>query len=420
MGASGWREAGDLVAGDRIALARRLAEPEKSTTWSDDRLALLGQLVGDGSYLSGQPLRYTTASEENSAAVRGAAEREFGSKVTRYVGRGRWHQLLLSGNGNRWRPAGMNRWLRELGIFGQRSYEKRLPEEVYRLANRQIAVLLQHLWATDGTVHLHRQGRGGAAAVVFSTSSRGLAADVAALLLRFGIVARIHRVDQGKYRPMFTVGVSGAADQLRFATHVGGFGPRRAAIDELLRRLASIESNTNVDTLPQEVFAEVRAAMSASGITQRRMAALGGTSYGGGAHFNFAPSREVVREYADLLRSDSLRAAAQSDLFWDRVIEVVEAGEEEVFDLSVPGPACWLADGIVSHNSGALEQDADLVAFIYRDEVYNKLEDESNKRLAELIIAKHRNGETGTVPLVFFGETTTFKSQSKHEGAPPF
>jgi replicative DNA helicase len=256
--------------------------------------------------------------------------------------------------------------------------------------------------------------------VVFSTSSRGLAADVAALLLRFGIVARIHRVDQGEYRPMFTVGVSGAADQLRFATHVGGFGPRRAAIDELLRRLASIESNTNVDTLPQEVFAEVRAAMSASGITQRRMAALGGTSYGGGAHFNFAPSREVVREYADLLRSDSLRAAAQSDLFWDRVIEVVEAGEEEVFDLSVPGPACWLADGIVSHNSGALEQDADLVAFIYRDEVYNKLEDESNKRLAELIIAKHRNGETGTVPLVFFGETTTFKSQSKHEGAPPF
>jgi len=102
------------------------------------------------------------------------------------------------------------------------------------------------------------------------------------------------------------------------------------------------------------------------------------------------------------------------------VIEVVEVGEEEVFDLSVPGPACWLADGIVSHNSGALEQDADLVAFIYRAEVYNKLEDESNKRLAELIIAKHRNGETGTVPLVFFGETTTFKSQSKHEGAPPF
>ena len=55
--------------------------------------------------------------------------------------------------------------------------------------------------------------------------------------------------------------------------------------------------------------------------------------------------------------------------------------------------------------SGAIEQDADLVAFVYRDEVYNE---EAVKGEAELIILKHRNGETGTVKLVFLGETTTF------------
>ncbi len=55
--------------------------------------------------------------------------------------------------------------------------------------------------------------------------------------------------------------------------------------------------------------------------------------------------------------------------------------------------------------SGAIEQDADLVAFVYRDEVYNE---EAVKGEAELIVAKHRNGETGTVKLVFLGETTTF------------
>jgi replicative DNA helicase len=65
--------------------------------------------------------------------------------------------------------------------------------------------------------------------------------------------------------------------------------------------------------------------------------------------------------------------------------------------------------------SGSIEQDADMVAFIYRDEVYNPTEE--NKGLAELIIAKHRNGETGTVELVFLGETTSFRNLDRH-GAP--
>jgi replicative DNA helicase len=61
--------------------------------------------------------------------------------------------------------------------------------------------------------------------------------------------------------------------------------------------------------------------------------------------------------------------------------------------------------------SGSIEQDADLVAFVYRDEVYNP-DDPSKKGLAELIIAKHRNGETGPIDLVFLGETTTFKNRA--------
>ncbi len=62
--------------------------------------------------------------------------------------------------------------------------------------------------------------------------------------------------------------------------------------------------------------------------------------------------------------------------------------------------------------SGSIEQDADMVCFIYRDELYNK-DDPDNKGLAELIISKHRNGETGTVDLVFMGENTTFRNMEK-------
>lgn len=57
--------------------------------------------------------------------------------------------------------------------------------------------------------------------------------------------------------------------------------------------------------------------------------------------------------------------------------------------------------------SGAIEQDADIVMFLYRDEVYNK-DSEDNKNKAECIIAKHRNGEIGTVELMWSGEYTKF------------
>ncbi|RMH18391.1 MAG: replicative DNA helicase [Acidobacteria bacterium] len=69
--------------------------------------------------------------------------------------------------------------------------------------------------------------------------------------------------------------------------------------------------------------------------------------------------------------------------------------------------------------SGSLEQDADMVCFVYRDELYNK-DDPENKGLAELIMAKHRHGETGTIELVFLGEITSFKNlDRRHAGQEP-
>jgi replicative DNA helicase len=131
-----------------------------------------------------------------------------------------------------------------------------------------------------------------------------------------------------------------------------------------------------------------------------------GTAYGGTSHFKFSPSRSVLESYAAALEDAALTKVADSDLFWDRVVAVEPDGEEEVFDLTVPGPASWLADGVVTHNSGQVEQDADLVLFVYRDDYYNRESDRLGE--ADIILAKHRNGPIGQLTLTFLPKYPRF------------
>jgi replicative DNA helicase len=140
------------------------------------------------------------------------------------------------------------------------------------------------------------------------------------------------------------------------------------------------------------------------------LAAVRGTSIGGTAHFNSAPSRKAVTGYAAVLEDNPLRCWDESDLFWDRVVEVSSDGSEEVFDLTVPGPSSWLADGVVSHNSGAIEQDSDLILFVYREEMYAKEKTpQEAKGVAEIIIGKNRSGPMRDVKLAFLSQFTRFE-----------
>jgi len=406
LAGGGWTTVGKLAKGDRLAVARRLPAPAQPKTWPEHWLILLGHLVGDGSYPVHQPLRYTTIDEENSALVRACAEK-FGSTVTRHEGpTGTWHQLVISGNGDRWHPAGVGAWLKQLGIFGQRSHQKHLPAEVFSLPDEQISCLLRHLWATDGSVTMHRSGNSVAPQIYYSTCSRQLAFDVAALLLRLGIVARIRTVITAKAaRPQYSIYVSGVDAMRRFVMNVGGHGPRLDAMMRVKRYLMETNENTNVDTLPIEMLDQARAVANALVVTDSRRARLRGSTMANSS-VRFAPSRNYLRKYANLLGDESLQSACETDIFWDRVTAVLPDGEEDVFDLTVPGPSNWLADGVATHNSGSLEQDADMILLIYRDEVYDK--NTTKKGMAEIDLAKHRNGETGMFVLTFQGQYTRF------------
>jgi replicative DNA helicase len=107
------------------------------------------------------------------------------------------------------------------------------------------------------------------------------------------------------------------------------------------------------------------------------------------------------REVADIERTSS---QAQSDIYWDEIVSIELDGEDAVYDLTVEGLHNFVVNDIIAHNS--IEQDADIVMFIYREELYDQ--NTEKKGIAEIHIAKHRNGPVGVVPMRFEPGTTRF------------
>ncbi|MGD1703356.1 replicative DNA helicase [Dapis sp. BLCC M229] len=107
-----------------------------------------------------------------------------------------------------------------------------------------------------------------------------------------------------------------------------------------------------------------------------------------------------------VVKSRQLEGCTEIDVEWDEIVEIMPDGEEEVFDLTVPGLHNFVANELVVHNS--IEQDADLVIMLYRDEYYSP--DTPDQGIAEVIITKHRNGPTGTVKLLFDPQFTKFRN----------
>jgi replicative DNA helicase len=125
-----------------------------------------------------------------------------------------------------------------------------------------------------------------------------------------------------------------------------------------------------------------------------------------GSHSVYAEgiSRSMMRRIATTADDAFLSDLAGSDVLWDEVVAILPKGEEPVYDATVLGTHNFVANGVVVHNS--IEQDADVVMFIYRDDYYN--ENSEQRGLAEIIVAKHRNGPTGMTKLVFLDQFTKF------------
>jgi replicative DNA helicase len=412
----GWKRLDQLSPGDLLALPRQLPSND-SETLSYDELALLGHLIGDGCTLPRHAIQYTTVERDLAEMVVTLAENIFGNQVKPRIHQEkghRWYQVFLPSSrrlthGVR---SPISRWLDKMGVFGLRSYEKIIPELVFRQSEESVAAFLRHLWATDGSINLSL-GKKHYANIYFASSSKKLAQGVQSLLLRLEINARLSRHEQpGKGRDQFHVHVSGKDDVIRFLDKIGAIGEHKGKMAKRIYEYINPKTaNTNRDIVPHQVWRMFAVpAMQKYGVSGRQLQANMGQAYCGSTLYKQNLSRDRAKKVASIVHSQEMRKLSRSDVYWDQVELIEFSGEEKVYDLTVPGNHNFVANNIIAHNS--IEQDADVVMFLYR-------EDDDNLEDYKLSVSKHRNGPLRTIDLKFKGDRIRFFGLDRSHAAPP-
>src|SRR5262249_17740077 len=154
---AGWKRLDELTVGEHLALPRIIENPARQNM-SNDELALLGHLIGDGCTLPRHVAQYTTREKDLAEMVAELALKVFGNEVKPRISQERtWYQVYLSSTRRHTHNvhSAISEWLGGLGVWGLRSYEKLVPTKVFEQPAAAIGVFLRHLWATDGCIKDH-------------------------------------------------------------------------------------------------------------------------------------------------------------------------------------------------------------------------------------------------------------------------
>ncbi len=418
--AQGWKRIDELQPGDIIAAAMRLPEHGIEKPERADLCCLLGYLIGGGTFQTHRAVGFRGS---DAIVVKDAAD-----VVTRHFPGVTWHEKKCCGdyqegdfdclyeNGHG-KPYGnpLRGWLRGLEVLGQKDNTKHVPDWVCEAGRIGASQFLAGYLSADGCVK-HVVGRGWF--VHFDTVSRRLAEDVQLLLLRLGVIATINGGAQSVKgtQPIYRISVAGFADNLRrFAAAVRPEGRKSALLERMVSELTEDVTNDSLFSLPPEV-SDLLFDKPKQLRQQGQKREEGPRAYW--KPQGKRPRRDICAQFAASLKDELLGVWANSDLLWEEIKTITPAGEEEVFDITVPGCANFLGNGIVAHNSGSIEAEADMVCFLYREAYYKMKEaysveggerpEMAEMEETEIIVGKHRNGPTGMVKVGFLPQFAKF------------
>ena len=358
MTVSGWQPLHDLVVGDAIAVPRALPSFGKESI-DPQRARLLGYFIGDGGLSRGSPaftnidpiivddFKESVASHFPNchiaqrgityfvcawARVRSLKVRERLAVYLRRVRRPIAKSPIIG-------------WLTQFGLWGKKADIKRFPDQVWRWNRETLREFLRALMSCDGSIFATPNGH---PRIEFGVASEGLAKDVHHAFVRFGIVSRLYRKSERCWRVQITDSESVA----RYQAEIGWIGEKAGRFPNDLPQFRS-----NNGHLPNAVWKLVGQAASARNLSWAKLAVVSGERVRTSKFETYNPrtnhglSQRRLAIFNEVLDDPRLAALANPELYWDRIVSIEPAGNHQVYDLTVPEGANFIAEDVIVHNT---------------------------------------------------------------------
>ena len=366
----GWRPAEELNLGSRIATPRKI-DVFGSEVMEDYKIKILAYLIAEGH------TRQSWVLFSNSDEI---ILNDFKESIFRFDkdlqvdlhSKPGCYRVANKDNRYSFRENPVKSWLKSLGCYGYYAKEKWIPEEIFKLNKESLSLFLSRLFSCDGSLYKTKNSW----EISYSSSSSKLIKQVQNILLRFGVISKLRTKTvkcNKKEFETFELLVN-SENTVKFIEEIGFFGEKAKKQEQCLNEVITVVKNPNVDTIPKGIWDIYRPS---------NWAEIGrgfGYAYAKAMRerIRYCPSRKTLLQIAEIDKNEQLRLLAQSDIFWDEIIEMkIMEGKFKVYDISVPNFHNFVANDIIVHNSYSLSVMAEEMA---------RLPDEVSKNLSVVML----------------------------------
>ena len=370
----GWENAKNLRIGSRIATPRRI-NAFGTEHISDTEVKILAYLIAEG-HLGNEFVLFTNSDSKIMNEFKEEIRKFDSHLTTKSHGK---YGIRVVGNIKRKierdaRDSGkftegvkfthynpLKGWLESIGIYGKKAWEKEIPSVIFKTQKNKVSLFLNRLFSCDGSIYPHENGW----VISYSSSSQKLIKQVQHLLLRFGIISKVRKKITAR-RINYEILIRDKENVISFIQQIGFFGDKELKANLALRELSSKKSNSNIDTIPKEIWKWYKPSNWA-----KIGKVLGySTPKGLRSSINYSPTRQKLMQIAVIDGNRDALMLAESDIFWDEIADMrVLHGRFEVYDISVPDFHNFVANDIIVHNSYTMAQIAESVISFLPKEV---------------------------------------------------